>query len=236
MTEAEWATSTDAHRMLRRCRRIIRYDPRKGFLFAVACGFRIWHLLADQRSRHAVETAAKYADGLASWAQLGAAEQAASAAHNDAFRAKGKLGACAEWAAQFAANFDAWFAASHASNFAYVAAGDGLDLGPEHTAQADLLRCVFGPLPFRSVTLDPSSLTWNDGTVVKLAQGIYDEQPFDRMPVLGDALEEAGCSNPDIVAHCRQSVEHVRGCHVIDLILGKSPLGLPDEMPATASR
>jgi len=57
--------------------------------------------------------------------------------------------------------------------------------------------------------------------VVKLAESIYDERAFDRMPILADALEEAGCANADILAHCRQPGEHVRGCWAVDLILGK---------------
>jgi hypothetical protein len=84
----------------------------------------------------------------------------------------------------------------------------------------DLLRCIFGN-PFRPVAVGPSWLTWNDGTVVKIAQAIYYDRAFDRLPVLADALEEAGCHEPDILAHCRQPGEHVRGCWGVDLILGK---------------
>ncbi len=229
MTEADWFASNDPFPMLRPCRRIIREHPRKGWLFAVACCCRIWHLLSDQRSRVAVEVAAQYADGLASRDQLREAEEAAEVAHDDAFRAKGKVGASAEWAAQFAASFDAWFAASRASNFAYVAAGDGLQPGPEHTAQAHLLRCVFGPLPFRPVAVARSWLAWNGGTVVKIAQGIYEERQMPgghldrtRLAVLADALEEAGCDQPDLLDHLRGPGFHVRGCHLIDLLLNKA--------------
>jgi hypothetical protein len=221
MTEDEWLASSDPYPMLRPCRRAIRSHPRKGHLFAVACCRRIWPLLTDPRSREAVEVAARYAEGLADAEHLQAARTAAEAAHAEAFRAKGKVGACAEWAAQFTASLDAWFAASRASNFAYVAAGDGLQPGPEHTAQAHLLRCVFGPLPFRTVTVDPAWLAWNGGTLVHLAQGIYDEQAFDRLPILADALEEAECHDVDILGHCRQAGEHVRGCWLVDLVLGK---------------
>jgi hypothetical protein len=75
--------------------------------------------------------------------------------------------------------------------------------------------------PLRPVHVAPAWRCWNDSTVVKLAQGIYDERDFDRLPVLADALEEAGCDNTDILNHCRQPGEHVRGCWVVDLILGK---------------
>ena len=65
-------------------------------------------------------------------------------------------------------------------------------------------------------------MTWNDGTLSKLAQGIYEGRAFDRLPILADALEDAGCDNADILAHCRNGGEHVRGCWVVDLLLGKT--------------
>jgi hypothetical protein len=75
--------------------------------------------------------------------------------------------------------------------------------------------------PFRPVALDPAWLVWNGGTMLKLAQPVYDEQAFHRLPVLADALEEAGCTDAGILAHCRGPGPHVRGCWVVDLILGK---------------
>jgi hypothetical protein len=80
------------------------------------------------------------------------------------------------------------------------------------------LRDIFGN-PFRPVTFDPR---WLTATVVALATGIYAERAFDRMPILADALEEAGCDHADILAHCRGDGPHVRGCWVVDLVLGKS--------------
>ena len=86
--------------------------------------------------------------------------------------------------------------------------------------QVQLLRDVFGN-PFRAININPSLVAWNGGTVVKLAQAIYDDRAFDRLPILADALEDAGCDNADILAHCRGPGPHVRGCWVVDLILGK---------------
>ncbi|MBY0522733.1 MAG: hypothetical protein K2R98_05020 [Gemmataceae bacterium] len=76
--------------------------------------------------------------------------------------------------------------------------------------------------PFCRVIVDPSWLDWSSGTVRKLAQVIYEQRTFDRLPILADALEDAGCSDADILTHCRQPGEHVRGCWALDLILGKS--------------
>jgi len=83
------------------------------------------------------------------------------------------------------------------------------------------LRDIFGnpfqPLP----TIDSSWLSWNDRSIRKLAQAIYDDRTFDRLPILADALEESGCHNEDILAHCRAPGPHVRGCWIVDLVLGK---------------
>jgi biotin carboxyl carrier protein len=80
-----------------------------------------------------------------------------------------------------------------------------------------LLRDILGN-PFRTLSFDP---TWLTSTVVSLATGIYEERAFDRMPILADALQDAGCDNEDILNHCRGECVHVRGCFILDLILGK---------------
>ncbi len=82
----------------------------------------------------------------------------------------------------------------------------------------DAIRCIIGN-PFRPVVCDPS---WRTSTVVGLAAAIYADRAFDRLPILADALEEAGCANADVLAHCRGPGPHARGCWVVDLILGKS--------------
>jgi hypothetical protein len=82
------------------------------------------------------------------------------------------------------------------------------------------LREVVGN-PFRSIGVDPSWLVWNEGTVVKLAHSIYNERAFARMPILGDALLDAGCEQGDILDHCRQKLQHHRGCWLLDLLTGR---------------
>jgi hypothetical protein len=90
----------------------------------------------------------------------------------------------------------------------------------EGLALTTILRHLFGN-PFRPASIDPTVLTWNGGTVPKLAQAIYDQRRFTDLPILADALEEAGCTDADILAHCRSEGPHVRGCWVVDLVLGK---------------
>jgi len=71
----------------------------------------------------------------------------------------------------------------------------------------------------RTAILDPA---WLTSTVVSLAEGIYAERAFDRLPILADALQDAGCENTDVLDHCRGPGPHVRGCWVVDLVLGKA--------------
>jgi hypothetical protein len=84
-----------------------------------------------------------------------------------------------------------------------------------------LLHDIIGN-PFRPSIADPAWFAWRDGTLVWIAQTIYDERCFTDLPILADALEEAGCTHAAILAHCREPGEHVRGCWVLDLLLGKT--------------
>ena len=86
------------------------------------------------------------------------------------------------------------------------------------SAQLALLRCAVGN-PFRPVAIDPQ---WLTSTVVALAEGIYADRAFDRLPILADALQDAGCGNEDVLTHCRDAGPHARGCWVVDLLLGKT--------------
>jgi hypothetical protein len=94
----------------------------------------------------------------------------------------------------------------------------------ERVAQSALLREIVGN-PFRPVSIDPS---WQTPTVTNLATAAYQKRSLPsgklqpaRLAVLTDALEEAGCTNADILSHCRSAGPHVRGCWAVDLILGK---------------
>jgi hypothetical protein len=89
----------------------------------------------------------------------------------------------------------------------------------QEVAQCGFLREIFGN-PFRAVAVDRAWLAWNDGTVAKMAQTIYDEQRHEDLPILADALEDAGCGNGEMLTHCRAGGEHLRGCWVMDLLLG----------------
>jgi hypothetical protein len=83
--------------------------------------------------------------------------------------------------------------------------------------QADLVRDIFPP-PGTSPAVEPE---WLTSTVVALARQMYESREFSAMPILADALQDAGCADELVLGHCRKPAPHVRGCWVVDLILGK---------------
>jgi hypothetical protein len=87
----------------------------------------------------------------------------------------------------------------------------------ERAQQAALLRDVFGN-PFSPVTFSPD---WSTDTAVSLARQMYDTREFGAMPILADALQDAGCDSDEILSHCRGAGPHVRGCWVVDLVLDR---------------
>jgi hypothetical protein len=226
MTEAEWASSRDPERMLAFLYSLPAYAPghassRKLRLFACAAVRRAWNTLTDGRGRTAVEVAELFADGQATRRQLiDVREEAGRAASAVPEAARPVLRA-----AQKAAGWDATFTAEDAATEVRRVGG--------HAAareQCDLLREIFGHPPLGPPTrLALTLLTWNDGIVVKLAQAAYEERLLpegrldpSRLGVLADALEEAGCTDPDILGHLRGPDPHVRGCWALDALLGKS--------------
>ena len=88
---------------------------------------------------------------------------------------------------------------------------------PGEPVRCAVIRCLFGN-PFRPVAFAPA---WNTSAVLALAHTIYDARAFDRLPILADALEDAGCTDSEIIGHCRSGGEHVRGCWVVDLLTGR---------------
>ena len=86
--------------------------------------------------------------------------------------------------------------------------------------QAQLLRDIWRP-PFRPMPIDPRWLTWNNGLVVQLARNIYETRAFESLPLLADALIDAGCTDEEILSHCQQPGPHVRGCWALDLIMDR---------------
>jgi hypothetical protein len=200
MTEAEWLVCTDLKAMLTLLKG--QASDRKLRLFACAWGRRNYH---DARSRWTLEVEEQYADGLARMEALVAAYEAAGEDPVDAADT---------------AHFDPYLYAYYLADV--CAAADacpaGTATGGGGVSPCTLLRDLIGN-PFRPVTFAP---TWRSRTVVNLTESIYRERAFNRLPILADALEAAGCTDTAVLAHCRQPGEHVRGCWVVDLVLAKS--------------
>ena len=235
MTEAEWLTWEDPRKLLGRW---ARFPERTLILFGCACCRFQWHLFTPDLCRVVINAEAR-ADGALDASEMGAVRQSLETRYPNLFWPEvfpelrphwaAWLAAVDEWGAQefqyqhplASDDFDDMLAALKDDLSSYVALAaeaSGAVYDIERAMHADLLRDIFGN-PFRPVAFDPA---WRASAVVALATGIYEERAFDRMPILADALQDAGCDNEDILNHCRQPGDHVRGCWVADLVLGKS--------------
>ncbi len=221
MTEAEWLAIEDPTPLLKFLRGEV--SNRKLRLFAVGCCRRLWHLMLSERSRTAIEVAERFADGQATNGE----RHAAARGRSDVdlgwcfSAAAGAAGVPAFQAAQRGSGNAQHLAAKHVA--AYVNGKRnpswGVEVAHEARRQVSILWDIFGN-PFRPVAFDPQ---WLTSDVLALARGIYDERAFDRMPILADALQDAGCENGDVLDHCRDPTgAHVRGCWVVDCVLGLS--------------
>jgi hypothetical protein len=164
-------------------------------------------LLSDVRSRQAVEIAEEYAEGQATVAAL-------DAAYDVAYEAAYELDQAGLGARRSSALYSAGNVAARTVSAPAFPAFEPAAVA----SQMEIIHDIFGN-PFHPATLDPA---WRTPSVVNLADAIYDNRAFDCMPLLAGALEEAGYRDAEVLEHCRGPRPHVRGCWVVDLILGKS--------------
>jgi hypothetical protein len=218
MTEAEWLACGDPGRMLAFLRGSA--SERKLRLFACACCRRLWHLLAGNPARQAVEVAERYADGLADQAEMAAAS--AALVHLPRPPGAGPQSFFAHAAVSYLFAAAEGGPASCAAAVASWACGADRSAATAHTAQAGLLRDAFGGPSRAPARLSPAWLAWEGGTVRHLAAAAYEGRDFGRLPILADALEEAGCDAAELLAHLRGPGPHARGCWALDLLLEKS--------------
>ena len=246
MTETEWLECFAPEPMLIYLGE--RASPRKRRLFACACVRRIWPLLND-RLRQAVKVAERFADGGISPKIVQKAQRLASRLREEREAAEQRAGTWKARAARAAAQaVEALFLEQEpilmrprdireppdvvsATRTARTAARAAEAQRERETPAAlesirrlhvldavELVREIFGN-PFRPTTFDPNWLRWKDDLVPKMAHVIYRKRCFRNVPLLAEALEAAGCSDTEVLAHCRAPVEHVRGCWVVDAVL-----------------
>ncbi len=237
MTESEWLECTDSREMFRVFGGVwgkMRLDPRLR-RFSVECCRRVRHLLAEEAFRVAAAAGEAFADdprnekstipamaraALEGWRYL--RHWKACASRHERRAAHAAIATCGP---------TAWDSAFNAMRYAAQAlnrsAPDSCE-SSELRHQAALLRCIYGPLLDHRKFINPSWLTWNDRTIPRIAQGIYDERRMPegtldtgRLAILHDALLDAGCGNEELLTHLRSEGPHVRGCWPVDLILGK---------------
>jgi len=213
MTEKEWLSCNYAMNMIRHLGD--RAGKRKLDLLAAACFRRIWHLLPGPKSRGVVEVLERHADGEVTTAALTAARLAVweDASLVDNPEGDKHPSEVAIAAVSMDTILDMLTTAADATGCAH----EGATTGPEEKEQCVLAHEIFGN-PFRSITFSPS---WRTDTAVSLARTMYESREFGALPILADALQDAGCDSAAILDHCRGAGPHVRGCWVMDLILGK---------------
>lgn len=257
MTQVEWRSCNDPGQMLTWLAG--RASDRKLRLFACACCRRIWHLLDEEPSRRAVQTAEQFADGLGSPEQLARARAEARQVTWDAIQRvrtewsmprvneSARVAWVAVWAACAAeetAEARIWSeeqarpgypnagsclplrTAQVVSWARTVAVEQGLDPNrttgeQEESYQCDLLRDMFEGV-IQPVPIQPEWLEWQSGLVVRLARVLHDEGRFEELPVLADALEDAGCDDARLLEHLRSEGPHAKGCWALDALLQKN--------------
>jgi hypothetical protein len=216
MTEAEWLAANRPEPMLEFIRD--RASERKLRLFACACCRRIvdWFPHQRKRSRRVLEVAEQYADGLTDEVMLVLARDGRCPCTSAARRG----GVHAARAAIVEAVMAVPKQRTGASVPSLEPARESQER--ERAVQAALFRDLFCN-PFSPAhTVGSSVLAWQERTVVKFASDIYQGRQFDRLPLLADALEDAGCTDAELLGHLRGPGPHVRGCWALDLVLSKS--------------
>jgi hypothetical protein len=231
MTEAEWRSCTEPQKMLQLLHERGQANARKLRLFAVACCRRLRELLWDSALDNAIRVAEAFADNRLRKPTLVRAWNKAEQLRPRSLRRQSIKMAVAETVRPEP------FMPDYVAESAMFARADLPEKSrstinrlrrEERTAQAHLLRDLVNP--FRPApAIDPAWLAWNDSAVVRMATAIYEERSLPEgtldaqgLAVLADALEEAGCADEQILSHCRGPGLHVRGCWVLDGLLGKS--------------
>ncbi len=216
MTEEEWQTCRYYYTMLD----FLSGHGSNRKLRLLACGCcrhpAMFRMLQSQRADSLVAVAERFADDEVTWEDLVSAADAAPVvgASGGSWRSPNPVRLSLASQATRAARY---CAVEEADEAAWGVARDGANL--LGSATCDVIRDIFGPLQFHSISVAPQ---WRTDTAATLARQMYESRDFGAMPILADALQDAGCDSDEVLSHCRDAnATHVRGCWVCDLVLGK---------------
>jgi hypothetical protein len=218
MTEEEWLACDDPMKMFSQVVRPLKSSRRRLDLFCIACVRLVWHLLDHPALKLPFD-----------WLEMhpGERDRPRGGHMSDLFQGPAKVLYDWRYRRDLGINSCAIHIAHDLWADFYDYAFDNLGKRSRYdltvlrkdpsTFLPAVMREIFGN-PFRPVVFDPS---WLTTAVVSLAQTMYDSRDFSPMPILADALQDAGCDNVDILNHCWQPGEHIRGCWVVDLLTSR---------------
>ena len=211
--ESGWLTGLSPARLLYHVEQLRQLTGRKKRLFACGCYRLIWDRFSLPSIREAVEMTEGRADRKVRQAALMKYRYPAGDPPAGSVDERLRYSVHSLITPGLTPVHVAWMVRSAVEPERYEQASKWADCPP----QADLVRDLFGN-PFRPVAFDPE---WRTAAAVGVARSMYEARDFAPMPVLADALDDAGCDHPEVLAHCRdpQGV-HVRGCWVVDGVLG----------------
>jgi hypothetical protein len=221
MTEQEWNAATEPTPMLEFLRG--KASDRKLRLFTVACCRRVWDQLTDEAGHKAIEASEQFADDKVTADEFTLAAEVVRNRRCELEAYDWSVADIAEIrlshaldAVETTMDVSRWFQECG------IIVCRSLDWslradGTEYPAHCYIIHCVYGN-PFRQVAFNPQ---WRTSTVLALAEVIYQDRAFERLPILADALQDADCDSDDILSHMRGGGEHYRGCWALDLALGK---------------
>src|SRR5262245_50621370 len=214
MSEEEWLNSSHTGLLLRTVREFV--SDRKYRLFVCACTRPVLPTSAHPDLHRGVEIAEQMADGIASHADIEWAREIFCSLHFAAnYLARGFVGED-----MFLASFvrEAVRPKAYQTRVVALLSDYEADKGIQNGCGLSQLRDIFGN-PFQPVDFAP----WRTDTAIQLARQMYEAREFSAMPILADALQDAGCDNEEVLNHCRDTEQvHVRGCWVVDGVLGLS--------------
>jgi hypothetical protein len=216
MTDLEvWLTSESPYQLLYRAKQLKVLKPRKRMLFACGCYRLVWDKIRLAGTREVIEKAEEKADRKISPDELSRLryyDRDVPARSVDWYL---QLSLSSLVTPQMLPGHVAWLVRAAIDPTKHDHANKWEDCKP----QADLVREILGN-PYKPVTFEKA---WRTDTAIALAQQMYESRDFGAMPILADALQDAGCEDENILSHCRDGNQvHVRGCWVVDLVLGKT--------------